>query len=238
MTEADWLSGVDPDPMLSAIREKVSRRKLRLFSCACCRRIWHLLIDRRSRGAVEAAERLSDRTIEHRDVVRARQDARAAWKHLYAEDAHFSFQIAAEAASRAIRSFKASETPLASCDNAVDAVIYEEIPDYDINDGDSYGPPSRIRDRERRAQAALLRDIVGNPFRPHTIEMPCVVMNGSEIVKLAQSIYDERRFQNLPALADALEKAGCNDEEMLGHCRSATPHVPGCWVVDLLIGKR
>jgi hypothetical protein len=57
-------------------------------------------------------------------------------------------------------------------------------------------------------------------------------------VKLAQTIYLERRFVDLPILADALEEAGCNDPEILAHCRAAGPHFRGCWVIDLLLGRR
>jgi hypothetical protein len=54
---------------------------------------------------------------------------------------------------------------------------------------------------------------------------------------MAQKMYDSRDFTGLPILADALEKAGCDDTDILGHCRGPGPHVRGCWVVDLLLGK-
>jgi hypothetical protein len=56
-------------------------------------------------------------------------------------------------------------------------------------------------------------------------------------VHIVKAIYDERRFQDLPILADALEEAGCTDPEILGHCRGTGPHVRGCWVVDAILGK-
>jgi hypothetical protein len=55
--------------------------------------------------------------------------------------------------------------------------------------------------------------------------------------RLASHIYDSRAFDRLPILADALEEAGCKDAEILAHCRGPGPHVRGCWVVDLVLGK-
>jgi hypothetical protein len=58
------------------------------------------------------------------------------------------------------------------------------------------------------------------------------------VLKAAQAIYDERAFDRTPQLADALEQAGCTDADILGHCRGGGEHVRGCWVVDLLLGKK
>src|SRR5207302_1761008 len=59
----------------------------------------------------------------------------------------------------------------------------------------------------------------------------------SDVLGLAQGIYEDRAFDRLPLLADALMDAGCDEEEILTHCRSDGPHVLGCWVVDLLLAK-
>jgi hypothetical protein len=81
----------------------------------------------------------------------------------------------------------------------------------------------------RKQQIPLLRDIFGNPYRPATAAPAWLT---SEVVALAQSIYDARAFDRLPELADALEQAGCTNAEMLNHCRQPGEHLRGCWVVD------
>jgi hypothetical protein len=83
-------------------------------------------------------------------------------------------------------------------------------------------------------QAALLREIFGNPFHPVTIDRAWLTAN---VAGLAQSIYDDRAFDRLPILADALEDAGCDNADILNHCRQPGEHVRGCWVVDLVLGK-
>jgi hypothetical protein len=87
---------------------------------------------------------------------------------------------------------------------------------------------------ERAAQAELVRCIFGNPFRPVT---PDPSWRTSTVVALAQQMYESRDFAAMPILADALQDAGCVDEAVLDHCRTDGPHVRGCWVVDLLLGK-
>jgi hypothetical protein len=79
-----------------------------------------------------------------------------------------------------------------------------------------------------------LRDNFGSPFRPTTLDPDWLT---PAVVQLAQTIYDERSFDRMPDLAGALEASGCTNEEILQHCGGPGPHVPGCWVVDLILGK-
>ena len=58
-----------------------------------------------------------------------------------------------------------------------------------------------------------------------------------EAVTLAQTIYDWRRFDDMSKLGDVLEAAGCNEPEVLGHCRARNRHVRGCWLIDAMLGK-
>jgi hypothetical protein len=95
------------------------------------------------------------------------------------------------------------------------------------------------RRKERQFQAALLRCIYGNPFGPSPIiDSSWLSWNEGTIPGLAQAIYEDRAFDRLPILADALEEAGCTDPDILGHCRGQGEHVRGCWVVDLILGKQ
>ena len=80
----------------------------------------------------------------------------------------------------------------------------------------------------------VLRDIFGNPFRPVTFSPS---WRTDTAVTLARQMYDARGFSAMPILADALQDAGCDSEDVLNHCRGAGPHVRGCWVVDLVLGK-
>ena len=88
--------------------------------------------------------------------------------------------------------------------------------------------------REQREQTKIFRDIFGNPFRLVAFDS---AWRTPTVTSLAQAIYDERRFADLPILADALEDAGCTSADVLEHCRTPGEHVRGCWVVDLVLGK-
>ena len=86
---------------------------------------------------------------------------------------------------------------------------------------------------EERAQLALLRDVFGNPFRPVAFSP---AWRTDTAVTLARQMYESRDFSPLPILADALQEAGCENADILAHCRGDGPHVRGCWVVDAVLG--
>jgi hypothetical protein len=83
---------------------------------------------------------------------------------------------------------------------------------------------------EKRAS----RDIFGNPFRPVTLDPSWLT---STVTTLTRQMYESRDFSAMPILADALQDAGCEDEQVLSHCRGEGAHVRGCFLVDLLVGK-
>ncbi len=88
---------------------------------------------------------------------------------------------------------------------------------------------------ESAVQAELLRDIFASPFRPAAFDR---VWGTDTVLAMARQMYDSREFSAMPILADALQDAGCDNGDILGHCRDTTvSHVRGCWVVDLVLGK-
>jgi len=87
---------------------------------------------------------------------------------------------------------------------------------------------------EQAAQIAIVRDVVGNPYRRVKIDRSC---RSPTALSLAQAIDAERAYDRVPILGDALEDAGCTDADILNHCRQPSEHVRGCWCVDLLLGK-
>ena len=93
------------------------------------------------------------------------------------------------------------------------------------------------RPKNRSRLCDLLRDVFGNPFRPACLDATWLRWNAGTVVKIANTINDDRAFDRLPELAHALEEAGCTNADILAHCRSEGPHVRGCWVVDLVLGK-
>jgi hypothetical protein len=93
-----------------------------------------------------------------------------------------------------------------------------------------YGSPPREED--------LLRDVFASPFvQSPRVDPAWLSWNDGTVVKLARGIYEERAFDRMPVLADALEEAGCHEEMILAHCRGPGPHIRGCWVMDRILAK-
>jgi len=96
-------------------------------------------------------------------------------------------------------------------------------------------PWTKVHKAEQRITAHLIRCIFGNPFRPVTIDQ---TWKTDTVLSLAKHMYESRDFGAMPILADALQDAGCDNDDVLSHCRDAKQvHVRGCWAVDLVLGK-
>jgi hypothetical protein len=219
MTEADWLAATDPQQMLTFLRDigRATDRKLRLFACACCRRLG-VYLDGIGKEAVEVAEQYADGAASA-EALRGAEDL-AWWGAdglMYAED---HIQAAAWAAHAAVEG------------NAVRAANLA---------ASGAGPEEQMV-----VLGPLVRDIFGNPFRPPPPLAPSVLgWNDGLVFRLAKVTYEDRQLPScyldparLAVLADALLDAGCPaDAEILQHLRGEGPHWRGCWTVDLLLNK-
>lgn len=264
MTEAEWLTATHPNPLLEHLRgswqarlrgwlagtrRPMSERKLRLVACACFRRIWERIVDERRHRVVEIAEMFADGNATQREMSEILVQAykytadpsgfrKAAAPGSY-DSAYSAAIYAAEYAALTVgfgeepypRLRGSASTYHGLAESRDDAVTMQDMCPKELPQAEDRCA-SRL---ERLAQTHIVRDIFGNPFRPVTVDP---AWRTSTVVSLAQGIYDERAFDRLPILADALEDAGCTNADMLNHCRQPGDHVRGCWCVDLLLDKR
>jgi len=231
MTEQEWLQATDPWLiwlMLEYLQGKASERKLRLFAAACCRRIWHLLTDERSRRAVEAAEQFADGLITRENLKTASQQAWASRSSTWESRAQGAVAVWTARESIDPQILKCLVSVMEVLNSlAVQAANYE---------GESQdGEPT---------SATLLHCILGIPSRPIVIPPAVLAWHDAVVVRLAQAAYEDRLLPagtldngRLAVLADALEEAGCTEADILGHLRGPGPHVRGCWPVDLCLGR-
>ncbi|WP_246523204.1 hypothetical protein [Gemmata palustris] len=226
MTEAEWLicSDTYTDSMLAFARD-ASERKTRLFTCACVRAGWRQLVDERSRFAVEQAERFADQLIDELELDRAGSAAQLASEELDRAAPH-PVDVAA----------LGTLAPQKRCAAAILACTTARPESHFFRGGGPSGYVSDIATIASRFTnvTCLLRDIFGNPFRPVTFSPS---WRTSTTLALAAQMYESRDFGAMPILADALQDAGCDSADILNHCRGEGPHVRGCWVVDLVLGK-
>jgi hypothetical protein len=218
VTEAEWLAHRDPDPMLAFLRDRASDRKLRLFACACYRRLW-LFLAPRSRQFVEASEGYVAGLVS--------PDAwRATCERLQQGREELPTHSAAYLSPVTVG-------PLVS--GGAWAVALNAV--SDILHGLRRSQKMEESNREVVAQADLLREVVGNPFRRRTVNASWLAAHDGAPARIARTAYENRNFADLPILADALEDAGCSDRALLNHLRGPGPHVLGCWALDLVLGR-
>jgi glycine/D-amino acid oxidase-like deaminating enzyme len=234
MDEATWLACEDPIAMLNSEGEG-SDRQLRLFACACCRLIWDQIKDPACRQAVEAAELFADGRITAEELNAIYETAENS-KPLFADASWAATWCARPTA------FQAAEVSSVEVSDWVGRTAAEKSKSLAwaaVRSGateEQKSPAWGNFDSERVAavkehdklQAALLREIMGNPFRtPASCQWPATIL------ELAQAHYDGADCAF--ALADALEEAG--QSEFAEHCRVTSWHPRGCWVVDLILEK-
>jgi mannitol/fructose-specific phosphotransferase system IIA component (Ntr-type) len=225
----DWLTCTDPIAMIGRLINagRAAERKARLFSCACCRRLWDLLRDEPDRRAVGVAERFADglaSAAELRLVREALEDLGwvreghvgllwvAGW---YADPYGGAQANAGDPDSPAVLA-------LATVLERAEAIL-----DLCLPWATALGLPPM-------AQAELLREVFPAPDSTGLVQPGWLAWNGGCVARLARGIREDQAFDRLPILGDALLDAGCDNEQVLAHCRAGRTHVRGCWLLDLL----
>jgi hypothetical protein len=243
--ECDWPQDLMRD-LLAECRP--STRKLRLLACACYRRLGHLLDVACLQDAIDVAERHADgeATDEELAAIHAAvcQVYQERFDRMDQDDRDLYVGVPLAEGVTMVTAPVSPEDPTGIGESVLWAVEFAYKAGsgvWQLNaqaDGDVPVDLEEIEERERRAMAELLRDIFGHPFC-RTAPLPASVLawGSGTIPKLAQAMYEDRAFERLPILADALEEAGCTDKPILDHCRESGPHVKGCWVVDLILSK-
>jgi hypothetical protein len=242
VTEAEWLACEDAGEMLrcllnehSANRSKCGRRRLRLFGCASCRLFCDAETDPRSLAAIEHTERFTDGEVGAAKMAKVEKAAHRALLDI-------EFRRRPEGIKRTevpgLLAARAASTLVAKQGKRADWCAYAVFRSSPNLANLPFLTPDPVEQRkladQLRLMSQLLRDIVGNPFHPIALKPS---WRTSNVVALARGVYDDRAFDHLPILADALEEAGCTDQTILDHLRGPGPHVRGCWILDAVLGK-
>jgi hypothetical protein len=241
MTEQEWLTSSDWLKLWFYSSEVGLRteRKTRLFASAACRRFANRLVDPRSIRALELCELYAEGSASEDELeeglyaAELEGDARQKLPYVHAVAAaavrwlcHQEYKVGrATEAAPIIEGYEALIAAGLIPESADESLVtsFENHPTF--REGVAAG---------EAIQANFLREVICNPFHPVTINP---AWRTSNVTALAQSIYDDRAFDRLPILADALEDAGCDNADILNHCRQPGEHVRGCWVVDLVLGR-
>jgi hypothetical protein len=230
MAEAELPPDHEMMALIPELAKHTSKRKARLYACACCRRIWSLMPDEWCREVVDIAERFADGAVNGATLGDATKRAKRSFRVDLSRGSEPAYR-AAEACY--FVTLSNVEAALQACESAVSAQAYAQ---GRTRNGKRNGDKERdALYREFTYQTHLLRELLGNPGKPVAFNPRWCTPTATSI---AQQMYESRDFSTMPTLADALQDVGCDNADILNHCRDANAtHVRGCWVVDMVLGK-
>jgi hypothetical protein len=215
MTEPIWLAHtwdrVHPPRhglLVDFLQARSSPRKMRLFGCACVR-----AVDKSEYPQIVEAERFADGKIDVAQLEISR-------RHAY--DALADFEIARDFGDGGPID---DSDPRVIALRAVCGLLHLDM---------ALSLPGVLRDPFPYRR--LLHEVFGNPFQPVTIAPEWLAWNHGLVRQMAEGIYEDRRFDECPILADALAEAGCEVPALVDHLRDSGEHVRGCWVLDAILG--
>lgn len=234
MTEAEWLTQDIPSPMLEFAASRFSDRKLRLIGCAYCRLAWKVLTED-GQEAVHVLEQFADGEVDLEvmdcAVGRANESVATCRQHTSWYCAGLAVRNAGQ-----VGSIVGTRHALYVAEEVVNALGLESVGRDDSLEAELEAARRTVVHRV----CGIVRDVVGPrlwPSRSVTLNPAWLKWHRKTVPKLAQAIYADRAFEQLPILADALEEAGCAEAVILEHLREPGPHVRGCWALDLLLRK-
>jgi hypothetical protein len=238
MTEEEWLACLDVRTLTKFLPQPLSRRKTTLTVCGYGRRIEEFVPARWVVNYLDQAEKEADGPalpeVSYEEVNRRVQRLETGFEINSAPRTLCYSLLWSLFTTSGSRPFigPANYQALRA------AVAQSRSPDPRFSFNPKEHSPDWVAayEDEEVCQAAIVRDVFGNPFRPVAVDPQWLT---SDVLALARGIYEERAFDRMPILADALQDAGCDSDDVLTHCRDASaPHVRGCWVVDLVLGKK
>jgi hypothetical protein len=215
MDAAYWLTSESPAGLLhdAKLLKALKPRKSLLFACGCYRLIWDKIRLAGIREAVEKVEERADRKVSQEELSAYRYPRGESPRR--SVDWYLQIRLSSLLTPKVIPTHVAWQVRVAL---------------------DPEHSERRGKWEHDKPQADLVREIVGNPYRPVKFDR---AWRTAAVTSIALACYEARDFSSLPILADALEDAGCDNEEVLSHCRDAGRfHARGCWVVDLVLGKK
>jgi hypothetical protein len=218
MTADEWHAGDDLWDRFDAYRHR-DRNRLRALTCACARRVLEVAgpaAHPAFAGIVDVAERYAGGRATRAELLAARKVLRQSIKELRGTKAKHKGLVVSAIAELTDDTFEGFEYMLHSAGEVLKKTSGRHFPVV------------------KGVLSGLVRDIFGNPFRPVTFDPS---WRTDTAASLARQMYESREFSVMPILADALQDAGCGNPDILDHCRGVGPHVRGCWVVDLVLGK-
>ncbi len=231
MTPADeWDVGTDLSRLCELLAFGDGRHThpaVRLFLAAMGRDLWPLLVDDRSRRAVEATEQHLTGRLDHSTwarVVRAADAVAGVGDPVL--PGHYAAGVARLPGAPDAPWF--SRLPVVALDTAAEAI--RRSPQVPV--ACRYLRPL---DGAGELLCGRLRCLLANPFRPAPAFDPG--WRTPTVTALAAAALADRDHSHLPVLADALEDAGCDAAELLSHARSPGPHVFGCRAVTACLGS-
>jgi hypothetical protein len=217
MTDAEWRDVTQPLPMLQALSGLASSRKLRLYGAACLRLHWKGSPPDNASEALELIEGLADGVVTQAQL------------HEHVARGNLPAQLEGAALAEVVPSEPTTRADLLRC--IMGHPFRRPAPEVPQSKGSGL-------------MSALARLFGGTPARPVPVTAGAAARAlvapewvTETVTRVASRIYDDRGFDRLWVLADALERAGCDNPDILAHCRGAGPHARGCWVVDAVLGK-